>query len=79
MATTYQEKKAAIDQKIRQLQNEKRKLDRQRKRDEKKHRDHVLIVTGAHFLTYFGGAEGKLLEMSDDEIRAWVDSQFAKL
>lgn len=76
MADTYKEKRAAIDQKIRQLQNEKRKLDRQQKRTERKHRDHVMIVTGAHFLTHFAGAESKLMEMSDDEIRAWVDSKF---
>ena len=78
MATTYQERREAIDQKIRQLQNEKRKLDRQQKRSEKKHRDHVMIVTGAHFLTHFAGAEAKMLEMSDDEIRAWVDSKFSR-
>ena len=76
MAKTIDEKRTELEQKIHRLQKEKRKLERQKKADEKKHRDHVMIVTGAHFLTHFQGAEERLLTMTDDEIRAWVDARF---
>ena len=76
MAKTIEEKRTEIEQKIRRLKKEKRKLDRQEQADARKHRDHVMIVTGAHFLTHYPGAEAQLLTMSDDEIRRWVDGKF---
>ena len=76
MAKTYDEKRTELEQKIHRLQNEKRKLDRQQKASERKHRDHVMIVTGAHFLTHYPGVEAQLLSMTDDEIRHWVDARF---
>lgn len=76
MAKTFDERCTELDQQIRRLQKEKQRLLRKQKDEEKKHRDHVLIVTGAHLLTHFPGAEERLLEMTDDEIRAWVDGRF---
>lgn len=78
MAKSYDERRTELEQKIHQLQKEKRKLDRQQQQEERRHRDHVMIVTGAHLLTHFRGAEEQLLTMTDDEIRAWVDSLFTK-
>lgn len=78
MAKTFEEKRTELEQKIHRLQKEKRKLDRQQKETEREHRNHVLIVTGAHFLTHYPGAEAQLLKMSDDEIRIWVDGKFTR-
>ena len=78
MAKSYDERRTELEQKIHQVQQEKRKLDRQQQQEERRHRDHVMIVTGAHLLTHFRGAEEQLLTMTDDEIRAWVDSLFTK-
>jgi len=37
MAKTYEEKRTELDQKIRRLQGEKRKLEQQQKQTERKH------------------------------------------
>ena len=76
MAKSNNEKLAEIDQQIRRLQKEKRKLNRAEQEEKRKHRNHVMILIATHFLTHYPGAEPRLLEMSDSDICAWVDSKF---
>ena len=76
MAKNYDEKCADIEQQIHKLQKEKKKILRAKKEEERKHRNHVMILIATHFLTHYPGAEPRLLEMSDSEICAWVDGRF---
>ncbi len=72
---TYEEKQHELDQKIRRLRAEKRKLEKQQKASERKQRDHMLIVIGATLLSHYPvETREKLLTLTDDEIKSWVNS-----
>lgn len=79
MNKTTDEKMKELEQRIHRLQGEKRKLMREKKNSERKQRDHAMIVIGAHLLTHFPDeTKARLIESTDEEIRAWVDGLFAK-
>lgn len=70
--------KEEIDQLINQLRQEKRELVREEKKELKKKRNHMMIVVGAQLLTHYPGKEEVLINLTDEEIKAWVDSLFRK-
>ena len=79
MSKTTDEKMQAIDQKIHRLQAEKKRLKKQKENNERKKRDHAMIVVGSHLLTHFSSeTKQKLIDANDDEIKEWVDSLFKK-
>ena len=62
-----------VEQKIHQLQAEKKRLLKKEAETERKKRDHALIVVGANILSMCSEEEkNKIINSSDEEITKWV-------
>lgn len=71
MDTKEQVKK--LEQKIHQLQTEKKRLLKKEADQERKKRDHALIVIGATVLSMCSEEEkNKIINGNDEEISKWV-------
>lgn len=79
MGKSADEKLQDIDQKIHRLQAEKKRLKKQKENNERKKRDHAMIVVGTTIMTHYSDEiKEKIINASDDEIKAWVHSLYKR-
>lgn len=79
MGKSADEKLHDIDQKIHRLQAEKKRLKKQKENNERKKRDHAMILVGTTLMTHYPEEiKEKIINGTDEEIKAWVHSLFQK-
>lgn len=78
MAKTTDEKMKELEQRIHRLQTEKKRLQKQKESNERKKRDHAMILVGTTIMTHFPEEKERIINSSDEEIKSWVHSIFEK-
>ena len=79
MGKSADEKMQEIDQKINRLKTEKKRLQKQKENHERKKRDHAMIVVGTTLMTHYSDEiKEKVINGTDEEIKAWVHSLFQR-
>lgn len=72
---TKDEQLDELKKKINAMRKQVRKIENEKKEEERKHRNHVMIVIATHLLTKAPkGTEELLLQLEDDDVKAWVDA-----
>lgn len=77
---TPEERIESLEQQIRRLQREKKLLQKKKASEDRKKRDHAMIMVGTTVMTHFDAdVKTRVIDSSDEEIKAWVHSLFQNL
>lgn len=79
MKKSTEEQLKELQQKINKMQMEKKRLQKQQVNEERKKRDHAMILVGTTLLTHYSEeVKLKLINSDDEYIKNWVHSLFKK-
>lgn len=74
--TTHDQELERLEQKIRELQMRKQKLKRKKTDEERKQRNHAMILIGSTVMTHFPNMVDEIINSDDDKIKAFAHSLF---
>lgn len=75
---TDEERLKELEQKINRLQSEKQRLKAKKLNEDRKKRDHAMIVVGTTVMTHFEDMKDIVINSDDESIKKWVHSLFEK-
>jgi len=75
---TTDEKLKELEQKINRLRMEKKKLQTKKTDEERKKRNHAMILVGTTIMTHFPDKMDEIINADDETIVNWVHSLFKK-